>query len=109
MELNEEILHKLQRKQLEILLEFDRVCNEMGLNYSISSGTLLGAIRHKGFIPWDDDVDVVMLREDYEKFLEEGKRYLPKNYFIQTYEMTKTIHIILQNSGYIHNFKRRIY
>lgn len=95
MELNEEILHKLQRKQLEILLEFDRVCNEMRLNYSISSGTLLGAIRHKGFIPWDDDVDVVMLREDYEKFLEEGKRYLPKNYFIQTYENDK---------NYPHNF-----
>lgn len=97
MELNEEILHKLQRKQLEILLEFDRVCNEMGLNYSISSGTLLGAIRHKGFIPWDDDVDVVMLREDYEKFLEEGKRYLPKNYFIQTYENDK---------NYPHNFAK---
>ncbi len=51
----------------EILSEFDRICKEHGLHYTLAYGTLLGAIRHKGFIPWDDDVDVSMPRPDYEK------------------------------------------
>lgn len=53
---------------LGILTEFDRVCREHDLKYSLAYGTLLGAVRHKGFIPWDDDVDVVMPRPEYERF-----------------------------------------
>ncbi len=60
-------LREIQLAELEILKEFDRVCRENNLNYSLSCGTLLGAVRHKGFIPWDDDVDVEMPRPDYEK------------------------------------------
>ena len=54
---------------LELLCAFDKMCRDAGLVYSLAGGTLLGAVRHKGFIPWDDDADLFMLRPDYEKFL----------------------------------------
>ena len=63
-----EDLRRMQSLQLEMLSEFDRVCRKNNIQYSITCGTLLGAVRHKGFIPWDNDVDVTMLRDDYEKF-----------------------------------------
>ena len=58
---------EIKEKELAILLELDRICTEHGLTYLLAYGTCLGAIRHGGFIPWDDDVDVFMPREDYEK------------------------------------------
>lgn len=62
---------------LGALVYFDKVCREHNIKYSLNGGTLLGAIRHKGFIPWDDDVDVMLLRDENEKLLkimdEEGK------------------------------------
>ena len=79
-------LNILKESELDILDHFDKVCNEIGVDYSLSYGTLLGAVRHKGFIPWDDDIDVVMLREDYNRFIKIGSNYLEDNYFIQTYE-----------------------
>lgn len=59
---------RLQLVQLDLLTEFDRVCRQHNIDYVISSGTLLGAVRHKGYIPWDDDADIMMLRDDYERF-----------------------------------------
>lgn len=61
-------LSKLQSELLDLLVEFDRVCRKHGIRYFLSCGTLLGAVRHHGFIPWDNDVDVELFREDYEKF-----------------------------------------
>ena len=62
-------LAEIKQTELEILLELDRVCRENGLKYSMCAGTLLGAVRHQGFIPWDDDIDVCMPRPDYEKLI----------------------------------------
>ena len=63
-------LRKAQLKILEVLLEFDRVCKKNGLIYWIDFGSLLGAVRHGGFIPWDDDIDLSMPPEDYRRFKE---------------------------------------
>lgn len=60
---------ELKQGLLEILCEFDSVCRKLGLRYSLYAGTLLGAVRHQGFIPWDDDIDVMMPRPDYERLL----------------------------------------
>lgn len=63
-------LKKLQQEELEILIEFSKFCERHGLTWFLDSGTALGAARHKGFIPWDDDIDVGMPRSDYDKFLQ---------------------------------------
>lgn len=89
MTVSPEKLEKMRKTQLNILIEFHRVCEELGVNYTLSSGTLLGAVRHGGFIPWDDDIDVSMLREDYDRFVAEGQRLLPEHLFIQTHETDK--------------------
>lgn len=60
-------LRRDQLKILNMLLEFDKICKKHNITWWLSSGTLLGAARHKGYIPWDDDVDIVMLKEDYKK------------------------------------------
>lgn len=78
------MLRKQQLRMLEILLYIDKICKENNIKYWLSSGTLLGAVRHGGFIPWDDDLDIEMLREDYEKFL---KVFTDNdNYALQTYK-----------------------
>lgn len=89
MDIDDELFQKLKDNELKILIEVDKVCRRLGIRYTISSGTLLGAVRHGGFIPWDDDVDIAMLREDYNKFLAQGQRLMPNNMFIQTYETDK--------------------
>ena len=68
---------------LAYILEVDRICKKHNIKYFLAGGTLLGAIRHNGFIPWDDDADVMMLREDYDKFLKVAQDELPSNLFVQ--------------------------
>ncbi len=79
-------LREVQAALLEIAKELKRVCDLCGIRYFMDSGTLLGAIRHGGFIPWDDDMDFGMLREEYEKFVEIAPGLLGKNYFLQTWD-----------------------
>ena len=68
--MQETLLDQIHSAEMEILREIDRICRAHGLTYFLSCGTLLGAVRHKGFIPWDEDMDVMMPREDYERFLQ---------------------------------------
>lgn len=70
-------IRRLQEKILDILLEFDKVCAKHGLRYCICGGTMIGAVRHKGFIPWDDDLDVSMPRPDYEQLVAHAAEWLP--------------------------------
>lgn len=83
---NFDYLPKLHNCQMIIAKEIKRICDENNIKYFIIAGTLLGAIRHGGFIPWDDDMDIGMLREDYEKFIEIAKTDLNEEFFLQTTE-----------------------
>ena len=65
--------------ELEVLVQIDKICAENGIMYYADSGTLLGAVRHKGFIPWDDDMDICMMRKDYIKFLSVASKGLPSS------------------------------
>lgn len=77
-------MKKVWACELNLLEVFAAVCNKHGLRFWIDSGTLLGAIRHKGFIPWDDDIDVVMFREDYDKLVSIAASEFKKPYIFQT-------------------------
>ena len=77
-------IQDVQEVELEMLIEFDRICRLHGLPYQLFAGTLLGAVRHKAFIPWDDDIDVAMRRCDYDKFIEYCQKDLGQEYFLQT-------------------------
>lgn len=74
-------LRQLQMIELEMLIEVDRICKKCGIKYNIIAGTLLGAVRHGGFIPWDDDADIAMLRPEYEKFRQACKTELDTTRF----------------------------
>lgn len=82
-------LRKAQLIMLEMLVEFDLICKKHKLQYWLDSGTLLGAVRHKGFIPWDDDIDLSMPVEDYNRFVEIAENELSSNIFFQTRQRDK--------------------
>lgn len=81
------VLRKIQKRMLDILITVDQICEKHNIPYWLEGGTLLGAVRHKGFIPWDDDVDIQILRKDCNKFQSILQKELPSEYILQT---TKT-------------------
>lgn len=82
--MNEKDLKKLHELLVMLSEEVKRICNDNGIKYSLTGGSMIGAVRHKGFIPWDDDMDIAMLREDYDKFLKACETQLGPAFEIQT-------------------------
>ena len=85
-------MHKATLRESQILMktilrDIDNICRENDISYWIESGTMLGAKRHNGFIPWDDDIDIGMMRKDYERFLELAPSYLPDDLFLQNAQL----------------------
>lgn len=81
-----ETLRKLQLTQLYILSQIAEICEKNGLKYYLCGGTLLGAVRHKGFIPWDDDLDITMYRKDLNKLIEIVQTQYSDTMFVQTFQ-----------------------
>lgn len=79
-----EQIKKIQQIEIKNLIELKRVCEEIGVEFFLYGGSLIGAVRHKGFVPWDDDLDVAMSRDDYEKFIREAPKKLSPEYFLQS-------------------------
>ena len=79
----------VQDSLLDILIDVDKICRENNIKYILEGGTALGAIRHKGFIPWDDDLDIAMMRDEYNKFIKVLEKKLPDKYAFHCYDKNK--------------------
>lgn len=92
-EYDEKTLKKLHETELEIVDEIVRICNENNIDYFLVGGTLLGAVRHKGFIPWDDDIDLGMSRKDYDRFIKIAPKKLKEKYHLDCFEYNKDFYL----------------
>ena len=111
-------LRRQQLRMLDILIEVDRICKKHQIEYWLSSGTLIGALRHNGFIPWDDDLDIEMMRTDYLRLLEVLPRELPDwlalqsdetdpAYFFFYAKVRDRRSLMLENNGYDRMWKEQ--
>ena len=91
--MDQELLRKLQLTELNILLAVDSFCKKHKIQYSIYSGTALGAVRHRGFIPWDDDIDIVMVRSEYDRFCRLWQQSAPDGYDLENIETDENCEI----------------
>ncbi len=93
---------ELQQTAFEILTDITQVCKILEIKYFMICGSALGTVKYQGFIPWDDDIDIGMLRKDYERFLKEAPQYMPSHLFIQNYKTDKSfaqIYTKIRNSN----------
>lgn len=88
MDYPEGALKRLQQEELDIMIKIDALCRQEGLTYFLHSGTCLGAVRHGGFIPWDDDIDIGMPLADYRRFMQIAPQKLPEGYSVHTMDNT---------------------
>ena len=107
-----ELLRKVQLTQLEIAKEIKRVCEENDIRYFLADGSFLGAVRHQGFIPWDDDMDFGMMRSDYERFCRIAPQKLKPEYCLQTWDTDPNYalpfgKVMKRNTVYLENKKTR--
>ena len=110
--MEQELLNKVRSVQLEIAKEIRRVCEENDISCFLAHGTFLGAVRHKGFIPWDDDMDMGMLRSEYEKFCRIAPSKLKPEYCLQTWYTEPNYalpfaKVMKRNTVYLENKKTR--
>ena len=101
-----ERLREAQLCLLDLLKVFKAICDAEGIPYFLMGGTLLGAVRHGGFIPWDDDIDVGLFRPDYDRFMDAGKRYLPEGVAFEHYTLNPayqdyTMKLVNRNVTYV--------
>lgn len=104
--LSQEMLSKLQHELLLMFLDIKSVCDKQDIDYMLSGGTMLGAIRHKGFIPWDDDIDIMMLRDEYERFIEIFRKEYSDKYTVlepltDEHYVSKMVKIYKKGTTYI--------
>ncbi len=95
-------LQQLQQTELQILKKFIEICSKLDIQWFVVYGTAIGAVRHNGFIPWDDDIDVGMLRPDYERFMQEAEKHLPEELSIQSIRTDpdyNLLHAKIRHSG----------
>lgn len=81
----QDTINRIHETEFDIMLIIDQICRAHNLTYFAIGGSVLGAVRHQGFIPWDDDIDIAMPRKDYEEFLHYAALELPDSYFLQTF------------------------
>ena len=110
--MDKELLRKVQLVQLEIAKEIQRVCQENDIRCFLVAGSFLGAVRHQGFIPWDDDMDIGMFRSDYEKFCRIAPQKLDKRYCLQNWHTDPNYSlpfgkVVKRNTLYMENKKSR--
>ena len=92
-------LRRMQHRMTEMLRVIDGICRRHGLRYWLCSGTLLGAVRHEGYIPWDDDLDIEMMRPDYDRLMEILPRELPKDMVLQNARYRCRLLLLLRKSA----------
>ena len=100
--MDKKTLKKLQQTELNILIDIDHFCASHGINYSLYGGTLIGAVRHHGFVPWDDDIDIVMTRSEYTKFQDAWFENPLKGYYLETFQYdssTQNTHTKIRKEG----------